>query len=231
MRGISRQHQRYLRNACCKISCHACFNCWGKGESLGLSQLSKGLEKMLSELNIKKTAGHTMYHSNDADRKEDMDEKSRNILINLKRRHRMDRMSPLPRNMTQKLRRDCAKSSGYGYGVIKTPTQLENVVEVKLKALTERMETIQLFEKSSTNGVNYSMVKDVPSMNQEMVHPPSPKKLEFLIKKISKECFSGKLACLDNHLKCTLQKSFRDLSVRPGNISCGVDGGYMKVIS
>ena len=134
-------------------------------------------------------------------------------------------MFPLPRTTTQKSRRECVKSSGYGYGVLKRPTQLNHNDE-----LAKQMEAVQIFEKSPINGATYSIVKNVPSMNQKVVQLPTQKELEFLVKKRSKEKFSEKLTHLDNQLKYTLQKSFKDLSVRPGNISCGVDGGYMKVI-
>ena len=205
------------------------FNLWGKGKSLDLSQLSKGLEKILNELDIKKTVGILKEASTEKNEIKGRHVKSWNSPFLRKRKCRVDRVPPLPRRFMKKTWRENVKSSGYGYGVIKRPIQIEKVIEDRVKDLSNRMETVQIFEMSPTDGKALRMIEDIPSIVHQTAEHPSEKRLEFLVQKRSKERYLSKLTHLDDQLKCSMQKAFRDLSVRPGNISCGVDGGYMKV--
>ena len=111
----------------------------------------------------------------------------------------------------------------------KRPIQIEKVIEDRVKDLSNRMETVQIFEMSPTDGKALRMIEDIPSIVHQTAEHPSETRLKFLVQKRSKERYLSKLTHLDDQLKCSMQKAFRDLSVRPGNISCGVDGGYMKV--
>ena len=116
-----------------------------------------------------------------------------------------------------------------GNNLSRGPTQLGKNVECKVKQLTKRMETIQNLEENPMDRNLCGIVKNPPIL-QKMIRFSCENKLKFLAEKRCKKQFAEKLSHLDNQFKVIFRKSIKDLSVRPGNISCGVDGGYMKMI-
>jgi len=192
------------------------FNNMNRGRSVNLEQLGKGIESIMEQLGLsqEEVDRDLSSHRGRHHRKPGRLEKSSKSFSQLER----VRLAPMETPGRYKF--DNTRSSGYGYGrIVKESDKKKEYASLLVEDLSREWRNINGGKSSA-----YLLPQARSCQFQD-----GGRNLAKLIEKKSRR-YAMNLAGIDSVVSNCVNRFVKDLSVRPKNGSCLVDGGYINLL-